>query len=68
MGKIDYSDKETLRALVAEDTKNAIKKVTSNSTAKKKLSTDGSFVKRLKDSDYVEINPDKPDLISQATR
>lgn len=63
MNKIDYTDTNSLRVLAEKDSKVAISKV-----EKKKLERDGSYAKRLKDKDFVEINPDKPDMIGQGIR
>lgn len=46
------------KQLAEEDTKVAL-----NKAAKKKLEKDGSYTGRLKDGDYVEINPVKMDLV-----
>lgn len=52
---------EAAKAFAEEATKVAI-----NKAAQKKLETQGSYTKRLKERDYVEINPDKPDVIGRS--
>ena len=54
-----YKLREAL-VIAEEDTKVALDKA-----SKKKLEMTGTYAKRLKDGDYVEINPEKNDLVGQ---
>lgn len=63
MNSHELLDPKAIRILAEEDTKIALGKA-----EKKKLEMTGSYAKRLKDDNFVEINPDKHDLISQGTR
>jgi hypothetical protein len=50
---------EAAKAFAEEATKIAL-----NKAAQKKLETQGTYTKKLKDTDMVTINPDKPDAIA----
>jgi len=52
-------DYDVLKEEAKEGTERALSK------AQQLRQQDGTVVKKLKDGDYVEINPDKPDLIGK---